>query len=86
MQLKASWAGFYEYNTFDQNGIIGIHPYYRNLFFATGFSGHGIQQAPAVGRAIAELIIDGKYMTLDLSNLGFERLISGHRTPEINIV
>ncbi|KOC66699.1 FAD-dependent oxidoreductase domain-containing protein 1 [Habropoda laboriosa] len=84
--LKSSWAGYYEFNTFDQNGIIGSHPYHRNLVFATGFSGHGIQQAPAVGRAIAELIVDGKYMTIDLSNLNFDRIIHGSHMSEINIV
>ncbi|XP_012149508.1 FAD-dependent oxidoreductase domain-containing protein 1 isoform X4 [Megachile rotundata] len=86
LKLKSSWAGYYEYNTFDQNGIIGKHPYYSNLYFATGFSGHGIQQSPAVGRAISELILDGKYQTIDLTNLGFERLISGKLMSETNIV
>ncbi|CAD1472893.1 unnamed protein product, partial [Heterotrigona itama] len=75
LKLKSSWAGYYEYNTFDQNGIIGVHPYYQNLIFATGFSGHGIQQSPAVGRAISELIMDGEFKTLDLSNLNFKRII-----------
>lgn len=86
LKLKSSWAGYYEYNTLDQNGIIGTHPYYGNLYFATGFSGHGIQQAPAVGRAIAELIIDGRYVTIDLANFGFDRIV--HRVPvkEINVV
>lgn len=41
VRIKSAWAGFYEYNTFDQNGIIGPHPYYPNLIIATGFSGHG---------------------------------------------
>jgi glycine/D-amino acid oxidase-like deaminating enzyme len=44
-----SWAGYYEYNTFDQNGIVGRHPEIDSIVFATGFSGHGIQQSPAVG-------------------------------------
>ncbi|CAK9822143.1 FAD-dependent oxidoreductase domain-containing protein 1 [Anthophora retusa] len=86
LKLKSSWAGYYEFNTFDQNGIIGPHPYYRNLVFATGFSGHGIQQAPAVGRAIAEIIVDGQYMTIDLSNLHFDRIIKRTHMSEINIV
>ncbi|XP_015431157.1 PREDICTED: FAD-dependent oxidoreductase domain-containing protein 1 [Dufourea novaeangliae] len=86
LKLKSCWAGFYEYNTFDQNGIIGMHPYHRNLLFATGFSGHGIQQAPAVGRAISELIIDGRYTTIDLSNLDFCRIIRNNRMLERNIV
>ena len=43
-----SWAGYYELNTFDHNGIVGAHPQWTNLFFANGFSGHGLQQSPAV--------------------------------------
>ncbi|XP_050598303.1 FAD-dependent oxidoreductase domain-containing protein 1-like isoform X2 [Bombus affinis] len=86
LKLKSSWAGYYEFNTFDQNGIIGPHPYHRNLYFATGFSGHGIQQAPAVGRAISELIVDGEYKTLDLSNLDFNRILFGKPAYEKNII
>lgn len=81
-----SWAGFYEYNVFDENGIIGAHPYYNNLLIATGFSGHGIQQTPAVGRAISELIIDGEFRTIDLSRLGFDRIIVDRPIFESNIV
>ncbi|XP_029037499.2 FAD-dependent oxidoreductase domain-containing protein 1 isoform X1 [Osmia bicornis bicornis] len=86
LKLKSSWAGYYDYNTFDQNGIIGRHPFYENLFFATGFSGHGIQQSPAVGRAVSELIIDGNFQTIDLSNFGFERFIKGKLMHEVNII
>ncbi|XP_043275335.1 FAD-dependent oxidoreductase domain-containing protein 1 [Venturia canescens] len=86
LKVKSSWAGFYEYNEFDENGIVGRHPYYMNLLFATGFSGHGIQQAPAVGRAIAELIIDSEFISLDLTRLGFDRFISLEPMKEINIV
>jgi glycine/D-amino acid oxidase-like deaminating enzyme len=81
-----SWAGYYEYNTFDQNAILGPHPELANLLFANGFSGHGIQQAPAVGRAISELIVHGRYRTLDLSVFGFERLIDGRRVVERNVI
>ncbi|XP_076233775.1 FAD-dependent oxidoreductase domain-containing protein 1 isoform X1 [Calliopsis andreniformis] len=86
LKVKSSWAGYYDYNTFDQNGIIGIHPFHSNLLLATGFSGHGIQQAPAVGRAITELIIEGKFVTLDLSKLGFDRFIYDSPMYESNIV
>lgn len=41
IKVKSGWAGFYEYNTYDENGIVGPHPYYHNLFIASGFSGHG---------------------------------------------
>ena len=81
-----SWAGYYEYNTFDQNGIVGPHPEFENLIFATGFSGHGIQQSPAVGRAVAELIVHGNYRTLDLLPFGYERISAGQPIRELNVV
>lgn len=81
-----SWAGYYEYNTFDQNGIVGRHPEIDSLIFATGFSGHGIQQSPAVGRAVAELIVHGDYRTLNLSPFGYERISAGRPVRELNVV
>ncbi|XP_017024874.1 FAD-dependent oxidoreductase domain-containing protein 1 [Drosophila kikkawai] len=86
VKIQSSWAGYYDHNTFDANGIIGRHPHYSNLFIAAGFSGHGIQQTPAVGRAISELILDGKFSTIDLSRLGFERLVNKQPMFEVNIV
>jgi len=81
-----AWAGYYEHNTLDQNGIVGRHPAVTNFIFANGFSGHGIQQAPAVGRAVAELILHGRYRSLDLTPLGFERVLEGAPLRELNIV
>jgi FAD-dependent oxidoreductase domain-containing protein 1 len=83
---RRAWAGYYEHNTFDQNGIVGRHPAVTNFIFANGFSGHGIQQAPAVGRAVAELILHGRYRSLDLAPLGFERILAGTPLRELNIV
>ncbi|KAK6467989.1 FAD-dependent oxidoreductase domain-containing protein 1-like isoform X1 [Huso huso] len=86
IKVRSAWAGYYDYNTFDQNGILGIHPLVNNMYLATGFSGHGLQQSPATGRAVAELILDGGFKTLDLTALGLGRLFSGERMLERNIV
>lgn len=86
IRLDRAWAGHYDYNTLDQNGIIGRHPEIPNYFVATGFSGHGVQQAPAVGRAVSELIIRGRYVSIDLTNLGYERVLSNTGYPEHNII
>ncbi len=86
LRVINAWAGYYEYNTVDQNGIVGAHPKVTNLYFANGFSGHGIQQSPAVGRGIAELIVHGGYRTLDLSDLGFERFAAGRPLIERNVI
>jgi FAD-dependent oxidoreductase domain-containing protein 1 len=86
IRLVRAWAGYYEVDTWDHNAIIGRHPEVSNLLFANGFSGHGIQQAPAVGRALAELIVHGGYVTLDLSVFRFERIAAGRRVVERNVI
>ena len=85
IKVVSAWAGHYAYNVLDQNAIIGPHPVIQNFLFANGFSGHGVQQAPAVGRAISEYIIHGKYLSLDLSDLGFERILEGRAFLEKNV-
>lgn len=75
VKVVSAWAGHYAYNTLDQNAIIGAHPNWSNLFLMNGFSGHGLQQAPAVGRGIAELILTKAYQTIDLSDLGVDRIL-----------
>ncbi len=81
-----AWAGHYDLNTFDANAIVGPPPNYPNLLIATGFSGHGLQQAPAVGRGLAELIMGGRYASLDLSPLAYERVERGEPLAEQNVV
>lgn len=74
MRLQRAWAGHYEVNLLDHNGVIGAHHEIDNFLFATGFSGHGVMHSPATGRGIAELIVHGQYRTMDLSPLGYERI------------
>ncbi|XP_068096423.1 FAD-dependent oxidoreductase domain-containing protein 1 isoform X2 [Hyperolius riggenbachi] len=86
LKVKSAWAGFYDYNTYDQNGVIGTHPLVQNMYFACGFSGHGLQQSPAVGRAVAELLYESGFQTLNLQSFGFERFIVDKPVLERNIV
>jgi glycine/D-amino acid oxidase-like deaminating enzyme len=74
LRLKRAWAGYYEFNRFDRNGLVGRLPGCERVFLACGFSGHGMQHAPAVGRGIAELIATGKSKNLDLGPLAPARI------------
>ena len=86
LRVENCWSGYYEYNVFDQNAIIGYHPDIENCVFANGYSGHGLQQGPATGRGVSELIIDGKYRTLDLSSLNWDRVLENRPIVEKNVV
>jgi glycine/D-amino acid oxidase-like deaminating enzyme len=86
IKLVSAWAGFYDYNRLDQNGIIGAHPSVTNFYFGNGFSGHGLQQGYAVGRGIAELITKGRFESIDLRRFGFERVQRGEPLFELNII
>jgi glycine/D-amino acid oxidase-like deaminating enzyme len=74
IRVVTSWGGQYDYNTLDHNLIVGASSAVENLIFANGFSGHGLQQGPAVGRGIGELITYGEYRSIDLSPFGYSRI------------
>lgn len=76
LRVQSAWAGYYEVHPLDHNAIIGKHPAVDNLLFCNGFSGHGLQHAPAAGRGIAELALHGRYESLDLAPFGFERVLA----------
>ncbi len=80
------WVGHYAYNTLDQNAILGRDPRFANLWLANGFSGHGLQQAPAVGRGLAEQILTGNWVSLDLSDLSVARVLENRPLREIGVV
>jgi glycine/D-amino acid oxidase-like deaminating enzyme len=86
IKLVNAWSCHYDYNTLDQNAVIGNHPELANFYFCNGFSGHGLQQAPGAGNAVAELIVHGRFRTIDLSRFGYERIAEGQPLKEINVI
>ena len=86
IRLLDAWAGHYEVNTLDHNAVIGPHPDVPNFLFANGFSGHGLQQAPAAGRALSEWIATGDYETIDVRPLGYERIAANQPYRELNVI
>ncbi|KKB38240.1 NAD(P)/FAD-dependent oxidoreductase [Bacillus thermotolerans] len=86
VKLETGWAGLYDFNTEDQNAIIGEHPQMNGYYMALGFSGHGMQQAPGVGLGLAELIYKGKYETLDLTPLRVSRFAENDLVLEQAVV
>jgi glycine/D-amino acid oxidase-like deaminating enzyme len=86
IKIQNRWAGHYAHNVVDHNVIVGPHTDVTNFFFANGFSGHGVQQSPAIGRGVAELITYGEYRTLDMTPLGYHRIVSGEPFIETAII
>jgi len=86
LRVVNSWVGHYAFNTVDQNAIVGPHPEVPNFLFANGFSGHGFQQSPAMGRGLAEWISHGAFRSLDLSPFAYERLATGDVRAEGAII
>ncbi len=81
IKVTSEWAGHYAYNTFDHNAIMGPHTDVENFYFLNGFSGHGLQQSPAMGRGTAEMLVHGEYRSLDMSPFNYERIVNN--TPII---
>ena len=86
LRLRSAWAGYYEVNAFDHNGLAGALPGWRNAYTACGFSGHGMQQAPAVGAALAALVAGGESNAPPLDALAPQRLLEGRPLRELNII
>jgi glycine/D-amino acid oxidase-like deaminating enzyme len=85
LKVMRGWAGLYAVNTLDSNAILGEWPELRGFYLANGFSGHGLQQAPAVGRYISELIL-GLEPALDLSIFIPQRILENRPLSEGGIV
>jgi FAD-dependent oxidoreductase domain-containing protein 1 len=84
--IKSAWAGYYDYNTFDQNPIIGEHLVHKNFLQVSGFSGHGLQHALAAGRGIMEKFFEGAYLTTNLRRFDMRRLLKNEKLVEDGII
>lgn len=76
------WAGHFDLSLLDHNPILGAHPELANFYIAIGFPGHGLMQAPAVGRGLADLVVHGRYSSLDPGPFGYERVVVNRPFPE----
>jgi len=86
VRLESAWAGHYDYNVFDQNAFLGPSESVPNLILASGFSGHGLQHAPAVGRALAECIRFGEYRSIDATPLSYGRYLRNQPLREHSVI
>jgi glycine/D-amino acid oxidase-like deaminating enzyme len=86
IRLINSWVGHYAYNTLDQNAILGPHSEIENFMFVNGFSGHGLQQSPALGRGTAEFITYGEYRAIDLTQFSYARIVRNEKFEEQAII
>lgn len=86
IKVQREWVGHYAYNTLDQNAIVGAHNEVRNFHFLNGFSGHGLQQSPAMGRAVAEMVVHGEFRTLDMTPFGYARIVRGEPFVEKAVI
>jgi glycine/D-amino acid oxidase-like deaminating enzyme len=86
VKLINSWVGHYAFNAFDQNAILGPHPEVENFVFCNGFSGHGLQQSPAIGRGVAEHLCYGEYRSIDLGAFSVNRILEGRKFVEKAVI
>jgi glycine/D-amino acid oxidase-like deaminating enzyme len=77
LRVQHAWAGYYEVHPLDHNALIGPHPQCANFWLCNGFSGHGLQHAPAAGRGLAERLLTGRWQTVDLSDFSPQRMLAG---------
>ncbi|WP_299650524.1 FAD-binding oxidoreductase [uncultured Jannaschia sp.] len=86
IRVKRSWVGHYDLNVLDANAIVGPHSELDGFVILNGFSGHGLQQSPAMGRGVAEWITTGGYRTLDLSPFAPDRILRQEPFPELAVI
>lgn len=86
VKVRTEWAGQYDYNMLDQNAVTGPHPELGNFLFLNGFSGHGLQQSPAMGRGTAEWLTFGAYRSLDLTPFHYDRIVANRPLIETAII
>lgn len=86
LRVRSAWAGYYDMNTFDHNGLVGALPGWRNAFTACGFSGHGMQHALAIGRGVASYLARGAWGAIDLDSLSPERVQRNTPLRELNVI
>ena len=86
IKVTSEWAGHYAYNTFDHNAIMGPHTEVNNFIFLNGFSGHGLQQSPAMGRGTAEWLTYGEYRSLDMAPFSYERIANNQPFVEKAVI
>ncbi len=84
-RVRRGWAGLYEI-TPDDNPVLGVVSGVDGVVVASGFSGHGYMQGPAIGRCIAEVILDGAATTVDISAFSPDRFASGELAQEHNVI
>ena len=86
IKVQSEWGGHYAYNTFDHNAIMGPHTEVENFIFLNGFSGHGLQQSPAMGRGTAEWLTYGEYRSLDMTPFNYARIVENRPIIEKAII